>query len=92
MKSRLGFFARLAILAILFFLFVVMIQVNMQINEKKLEYQRVATELAKQQEAKDKVEEELSAPYSEETIRQLAREALGLCNPGDIIYESDSPN
>lgn len=92
MQGKLGFFARLAVLAILFFLFVVMIQVNMQINELKEEYDTVAQELKAQKNARDKVQEELDAPYSEETIRRIAREELGLCNPGDIIFESDSPN
>lgn len=92
MKGRLGFFAKLAFLAILFFLFVVMIQINMQINELKSEYDDVSAELAKQKEAVAKVQEELDAPYSEDTIRRIAREELGLCNPGDIIFESDSPN
>lgn len=92
MKGKLGFFARLAFLAILFFLFVVMIQVNMQINELKKEYDEVANELARQQDAVAKVQEELDAPYSEDTIRRIAREELNLCNPGDIIFESDSPN
>ncbi len=92
MAGKLGFFARLAVLAILFFLFVVMIQVNMQINDLREEYDEVAAELVKQQDAVAKVKEELDAPYSEETIRRIAREELGLCNPGDIIFESDSPN
>ena len=92
MQGKLGFFAKLAVLAILFFLFVVMIQVNMQINELKEEYNHVSLELKAQKDARDKVQEELDAPYSEETIRRIAREELGLCNPGDIIFESDSPN
>ena len=78
MQGKLGFFARLAVLAILFFLFVVMIQVNMQINELKEEYDTVAQELKAQKNARDKVQEELDAPYSEETIRRIAREELGL--------------
>lgn len=92
MKGRLNFFARLAFLAILFFLFVVMIQVNMQINELREEYDEVKEELVRQQEAVAKVQEELDAPYSEETIRRIAKEQLNLCDPGDILYESDSPN
>lgn len=92
LKNRLGFFARLVVLAILLFLFVVMIDINMQINSLQDEYDTVSAELEKQKEAVAKVQEALDAPYSEETIRRIAREELGLCNPGDIIFESDSPN
>lgn len=92
MKGKLGFFARLAFLAILFFLFVVMIQVNMQINELKDERDAVAQELYEQREAVAKVQQSLDAPFSEETIRQIAKDELNLSDPGDIIYESDSPN
>ncbi len=92
MKGRLGFFAKLALLAILCFLFVVMIQINMQINNLKAEYNAVAAELAIQEEIVAKLQAEVDAPVTEETIRNKAREDLGLCNPGDIIYESDSPN
>lgn len=92
MKGRLGFFARLALLAILCFLFIVMIQINMQINNLKSEYNAVSADLQKQKESVAKLQAELDAPVTEETIRNKAREELGLCNPGDIIYESDSPN
>lgn len=92
MKGKLGFFAKLAFLAILIFLFVVMIQINVQINDLQKQYDEVAAELAAQQEEVAKVQEELDAPYSEETIRRIAKEQLNLSNPGDILYESDSPN
>lgn len=92
MKGKLSFFAKLTLLAILCFLFVVMIQINMQINNLKAEYNAVAAELAAQEELVLKLQAEVDAPVTEETIRNKAREDLGLCNPGDIIYESDSPN
>ena len=92
MKQRLGFFVRLAFIAILVFLLIVMIQINIQINDLKKEYDSVATRLREQNDAIDRVREELDAPYSEETIRRIAREELNLSSPGDILYESDSPN
>jgi len=92
MKGKLSFFAKLAFLAILVFLFIVMIQVNIQINDLRAQYRTVEQELKAQREAIARVRGELDAPYSEETIRRIAKEELNLCDPGDIIYQSDSPN
>ena len=92
MKGKLSFFTKLAFLAVLVFLFIVMIQVNIQINDLRAQYNSVEQELKQQQEAVARVRNELDAPYSEETIRRIAKEELNLCDPGDIIYQSDSPN
>lgn len=92
MKKRSGFFLKLAFLSIVLFLFVVMIQVNIQINERETEYEEVLERLDAQQDEIARVQEELDAPYTEETIRRIAKEQLNLCNPGDIVYESDNPN
>lgn len=92
MKGKLGFFAKLAFFAVLCFLFIVMVQINIQINELKIREAEVQKRLYIQQEAVAKVQAELDAPYSEETIRRIAKNDLNLCDPGDIIYESDLPN
>lgn len=92
MKRRFGFFAKLAFLAIVFFLAISIISKSVQINAlkeqtKKLEKERDSYTLQVEQ-----LNAELNEEVSAETIKRIAKERLNLREPGNIVFANDLPN
>lgn len=92
MKHRLGFFAKLAFVAILFFLLVSIVDKNIEINSLKKEEAILRAQAQEYTAQVEKLNARLNEEISEESIKRIAKEKLNLREPGSIIYASDLPN
>lgn len=92
MKHRLGFFAKLAFVAILFFLLVSIVDKNIEINALKKEEAMLRAQAQEYTTQVEKLNARLNEEISEESIKRIAKEKLNLREPGSIIYASDLPN
>ena len=90
--KKIGVFAILALVTVMIFLIISIVQLNVVINRKRAE----ELELTRIRNAGKLRVEELNQQISEEitpeTIKRIAREKLNLRDPGVIIYASDLPN
>lgn len=90
--KKIGVFAILALVTVMIFLIISIVQLNVVINQKRAE----ELELTRIRNAGKLRVEELNQQISEEitpeTIKRIAREKLNLRDPGVIIYASDLPN
>lgn len=92
MRHRLGFFARLAFLAILFFLAITIVDKNIEINALKKEEAKLAAERQSYTLKVERLSSQLNEEVTEEAIKRIAREKLNLREPGDLVYANDLPN
>ena len=92
MKSRLGIFARLALIVVLVFLVVSIIDKNIEINNLQKKEKEAKEKLAAItiQVEKDKLK--LEEPINEETIKRIAKEKLNLRDPDEVAYASNLPD
>lgn len=92
MRHRLGFFAKLAFVALIFVLIVSIVDKNLKINDLKEEENRLQEQVRSYTLQVEKLNSQLEETVTEETIKRIAREKLNLRDPGDIIYANDLPN
>ncbi len=92
MRHRLGFFAKLAFVAILFFLVISIVDKNIEINDLKKEEEKLLQERAVYTLKVERLESQLEEEVSEETIKRIAKEKLNLRNPDDLVFANDLPN
>lgn len=92
MRQRFGFFAKLALFAILFFLVISIVDSNIKINNLKREEEKLREEKAMYTIRVERLEAQLEEEVSAETIKRIAKEKLNLRNPDDLVYANDLPN
>ena len=92
MGKKLGLFSKIAFLAVAVFLVISIIQMNIKINAKKEEYNRLLTERAAAKLNVEDLTEQLESPICEESIKRIAKEKLNLREPGELIFASDYRN
>lgn len=92
MRHRLGFFAKLAFVALIFVLIISIVDKNLKINDLKEEEERLQEQVRSYTLQVEKLNSQLEETVTEETIKRIAREKLNLRDPGDIIYANDLPN
>ena len=92
MRHRLGFFAKLAVAAIIFFLVISIVDKNIEINALKKEKEKLDQTQQTYLLKVEKLNSQLSEEVSEETIKRIAKEKLNLREAGDLIYSNDLPN
>lgn len=92
MRNRLGFFAKLALLAILLFLVISIVDQNIEINRLNSEEEKLRAQQQVYTLRVEKLNAELEEDVSEETIKRIARRKLNLRDPGNLIYANDRPN
>ena len=92
MNKKLGLFAKLAFLSILIFLIISIVQMNIRINTLRQTEQELQNQLDSDKLEMEELGQQLEAELDEEMIKKIAREKLGLREPGDIIFASDLPN
>ena len=92
MRRKLGFFAKLAFIAIVFFLVISIVDKNISINQMKKDQLSLETSREEYQLKVEKLEAELKEEKTEETIKRIAKRKLNLREPGNIVYASDLPN
>ncbi len=92
MKKGFGFFATLALVALLVFLVISIVEKNIEINNLENEERRLETQKAQLTLTVEKLDAQLKCELDEETIKRIAREKLNLRDPGDEAFASDLPN
>lgn len=92
MLRKLGFFGKLAFLAILFFLAISIVDKNIEINALKKQEEKLAAQRQAYTLRVERLNAQLEEEVSEETIKRIAREKLNLRDPGDLVYANDLPN
>ena len=92
MQHRIGFFGKLAFLAILFFLVISIIDKNLEINDLKKEEEKLKAQRQSYTLQVERLNSQLKEEVTEETIKRIAREKLNLRDPDDLVYANDLPN
>ncbi len=92
MRQRIGFFTKLAFLAILFFLAISIVDKNIEINALKKEEEKLRAERQSYTLKVERLNSQLNEEVTEETIKRIAREKLNLRDPDDLVYANDLPN
>ena len=91
MRHRLGFFAKLAFVAIIFFLVISIVDKNIEINALKKEEAKLAEQRQAYTLKVERLNSQLEEEVSTETIKRIAREKLNLRDPDDLVYANDLP-
>ncbi len=92
MRHRFGFFAKLALIAILFFLVISIVDKNIKINDLKKEEEKLSAQRQAYTLRVERLNSQLKEEVSEDTIKRIAREKLNLRDPGELVYANDLPN
>lgn len=92
MRSKIGFFGKLAFIAIIVFLIISIVDKNLQINDLKEKEEKINNQMQAYTLYVEKLNSQLEEEVSEETIKRVAREKLNLRDPGELIYSNDLPN
>jgi len=92
MHRRLGFFAKLAFVSIIFFLVITIVTKNIEINELKKEEEKLQKERAAYTLQVERLNSQLKEEVSADTIKRIAKEKLNLREPSDLVYANDLPN
>jgi len=92
MRHRLVFFAKLAVVAIIFFLVISIVDKNIEINALKKEKEKLEAEQQIYTLKVERLNSQLEEEVTEETIKRIAMEKLNLREAGDLIYSNDLPN
>ncbi|MBR4288504.1 MAG: septum formation initiator family protein [Clostridia bacterium] len=91
-QKRLGFFGKLALIAIVFFLVISIVDKNIEINSLKREEEKKRQELQSYTLQVERLNSQLEEEVSGETIKRIAREKLNLRDPNELVYANDLPN
>ena len=75
---RAGFFAKLALIAIVFFLAISIVDKNIEINQLKKEAEKLDSERRAYTLKVERLNSQLEEEVSEETIKRIAREKQGV--------------
>ena len=92
MQSKLGFFGKLAFVAIILFLIISIVDKNLEINDLREKEEKINNQMQAYTLYVEKLNAQLEEEVSEETIKRVAREKLNLRDPGELIYSNDLPN
>lgn len=92
MRSKIGFFGKLAFIAIIVFLIISIVDKNLRINDLKEKEEKINNQMQAYTLYVEKLNSQLEEEVSEETIKRVAREKLNLRDPGELIYSNDLPN
>jgi len=91
-RKRLSFFGKLALIAIVFFLVISIVDKNIEINTLKREEEKKRQELQSYTLQVERLNSQLEEEVSGETIKRIAREKLNLRDPNELVYANDLPN
>lgn len=91
-RKGLGFFSKLALIAIVFFLVISIVDKNIEINTLKREEEKKRQELQSYTLQVERLNSQLEEEVTGETIKRIAREKLNLRDPNELVYSNDLPN
>lgn len=89
-KIKLGFFAKLLILILAAAMGWQLYNLRGQVEQAEAEKQLLAAQVQQQQQANDKLQEDIAAGPTPEKIEEIARDELGLLGPGDRVFQDVS--
>ena len=87
-----GIFAVLALVSIIIFLIISIIQLNVTIKNKRIEEQQLIEQRNAGKLRIEELSQELDQELTPEVIKKIAREKLNLRDATVIIFASDLPN
>jgi len=90
--KRSNLIIRISFILIFVFLFISVINLQVQIRDLRVEREKRAAQLQTLQDSIDELELRLSTPIDDKYIERIARDRLGYRNPGEIIYYNDIAN
>ena len=91
-SRRSNLIIRIAFIMIFVFLFISVINLQVQIRDLRIERDKRVAEVRSLQDSIDELELRLSTPIDDKYIERIARDKLGYRNPGEIIYYNDIAN
>ena len=92
-RQRVSPVVKIAVVCILLVFLIISIKLNVDINDKKSEFNKLNEDVKKVEIENQKMEAEIdSFELNEETIKKIAREKLGLRENDTIIFENSQPN
>lgn len=90
--KRSNLIIRISFILIFVFLFISVINLQVQIRDLRVEREKRAAQLQTLQDSIDELELRLSTPIDDKYIERIARDRLGYRKPGEIIYYNDIAN
>lgn len=97
-KAKLNFFTKICIFVVFVLLFVIVVQMNMRINDRKVVLQKMQEEFAQRQLSIEQIKSDIAKlpdnveDLDEETIKKIASQELNLCDNNVIIFANSQPN
>ena len=97
-KNKISFFVKICICAVFILLLVIVVQMNVRINEKKVTLQTIEKEVAEQLLSIEKIQSNIDKlpdsieDLDEETLKKIAKEELNLQENDVVIFSSSQPN
>ena len=97
-KNKTSFFVKICISAVFVLLLVIVVQMNIRINEKKVTLQTIEKEVADQLLSIEKIQSNIDKlpdaieDLDEETLKKIAMEELNLQENDVVIFSSSQPN
>ena len=77
---------------LIFVVFSAFCNVFAQIEEKNAENREIAAQIAEQEEIQKQLQNEKLNMHSDENYKRIARQTLGLVEPGDKVYINSNDN
>ena len=90
--KRSNLIIRISFILIFVFLFISVINLQVQIRDLRVEREKRAAQLQTLQDSIDELELRISTPIDDKYIERIARDRLGYRKPGEIIYYNDIAN
>ncbi len=90
--KRSNLIIRISFVLIFVFLFISVINLQVQIRDLRVEREKRAAQLQTLQDSIDELELRIATPIDDKYIERIARDRLGYRKPGEIIYYNDIAN
>ncbi len=97
-KVKVNFFVKLSIAAVFILLLVIVVRINMQINDTKVQLAKMETEFTQRQLSIEQIKADIAKlpdnveELDEETLKKIASEELNLRDSDVIIFANSQPN
>jgi cell division protein FtsB len=85
-KAKAGFFTKLLILVLLLALGWQLYQLHGQVESAQTQRDQLSAQVEQQQQKNDELQESIDNGGSEEEMKKIARDDLGLVSPGERVF------
>ena len=80
---------KVAIIVFVIFAILAIAPLQMKYNKIKSEYEALQNQIDEYNSSIENLENQVSLPFDDEYVEQVARDKLGLCYPDEIIVENN---